>query len=74
MKLTPWERRELKVDSRIAIHLRCRSKVELISRDVTVRLIPNIECGRSQNVVMNLLRRATILEDEGHSFFAGRDL
>jgi hypothetical protein len=44
----------------------------LISWDITAMLVPDIECGRGQNVVMNLLRRATILEDEGDRLLAAR--
>ena len=54
----------MKVNSRVMIYLRRRSEVELVSWDITVTLVPDIECGPGQNVVMNLLRRATILEDE----------
>jgi hypothetical protein len=54
------------------IHLRCRSEVELVSWDITVMLVSDIECGPGQNVVMNLLRRATIFEDERDRLLAVR--
>jgi hypothetical protein len=55
------------------IHLRCRSEVELVGRDLTTMLVPDVECGPGQNVIMNLLGRPAILEDEGDRFLAAQD-
>ena len=60
--LTIWKHREAKFNPQVLIDLRCRSKVELVSRDFATMLVPDIKCCPGQNVVMNLLRRATILE------------
>jgi hypothetical protein len=54
----------VKVNARVMIYLCRRSQVELVGWDLTVMLVPDIECGPGQNVVMNLLSRATIFEDE----------
>lgn len=63
----------MKFHSCILIHLGGRNQVELVRGDGAVMLIPDIERGPGQDVVMNLLRRAAIFEDQRHSFLAGRD-
>jgi hypothetical protein len=54
------------------VHLFCGRQVELVKRDDAALLILDVECGPGEKVVMNLLRRAAILEDERDRIFAGR--
>ena len=62
----------MKVNSCVVIRLCCRSQVELVGWDFTVMLVPDIECSPGQNIVMDLLRRAAIFEDQRHRLLAVR--
>ena len=64
----------MKINSCVAIHFRCRGKVELINRYLTAMLVPDEERGRRENVVMNLLRWAAIFEDQRDRLLVARDL
>ncbi len=46
------------------IHLRCRGQVQLASGDIAAIWVPDVERGPGQKVVVNLLRRAAVFEDE----------
>ena len=41
-----------------------RSEIKLIKRYIAVMLVPDIECGARQEVIMNLQRIATVFEDK----------
>jgi hypothetical protein len=62
----------LEIDARIVIHSLCCSDIKLVNRYITAVLVPDIECGARQNVVMDLLRRAAVFEDKrGHFLTLG---
>jgi hypothetical protein len=66
----PWSGGEAEVDSCVLIQLRCSSEVKVVRRDFTMMPVPDIERGPSQNIVMNLLRRAAILKEESNRLLA----
>jgi hypothetical protein len=55
---------EFEIDARGVINFLCRSEIKLVKRYIAVMLIPDIKCGARQEVIMNLLRRATVSEDK----------
>jgi hypothetical protein len=62
----------LEVNTCIEIYLLCRSEIQLINRNVMAALISDIKCGARQDVVMDLLRRAAVFEDERDCILALR--
>jgi hypothetical protein len=54
------------------IQLRGRGEVELVSGDFTMVPVLDKERGPGEKVVMNLQRRASILEEEIHRLLASR--
>jgi hypothetical protein len=59
---------KLEIDACIVIHSLCCSDIKLVDRYIAVMLVPDIECGVRQNVVMDLLRRAAVFEDKRGRF------
>ena len=55
---------ELEINACIVIYFLCRSKIKLVKWYIAVMLVPHIKCGARQEIIVNLLRRATVLEDK----------
>ena len=62
----------MKIDARVLIHPGGRKQVQLVRGNDAVMLIADVECGRRQNIVMNLLRRAAVFEDQRDRILTGR--
>jgi hypothetical protein len=65
--------RQVKINARVAIDLCRRHQIELVDWDFLAMLVPDIQSCPRQHIVMNLLGRAAILEDEGDCILAGRE-
>jgi hypothetical protein len=57
----------VEVDACVVIYLLCRGEINLVDGDIAAMLVADVESGPGQSVVVNLLRRATVLEDERDS-------
>jgi len=55
---------DVEVDACFVIYLLGRGEIKLVDWDIATVLIADVESGPGQGVVVNLLRRATVFEDE----------
>jgi hypothetical protein len=56
------------------IHFLSGIEVELVKRNVAVMLVADVESGGSQCIVVNLLGRPAVSEDESDRIFLGQRL
>jgi len=62
---------KMKINPCVVIHLGCCGKVELIERNIAMTLVQNKEGGAREQVVVNLLGRTAIREDQRHCVLTG---
>jgi hypothetical protein len=55
---------DVEVDACVVIHLLGCGEIKLVDRDIAAMLIADVESGPGQGIVVNLLRGATVFEDE----------
>ena len=62
----------MEVHTGVVIHFLGCIEVELAERNVAVTLVADVKCGGRQSIVVNLLGRPPVSEDESDRIFLGQ--
>jgi hypothetical protein len=62
----------MKVNTCVMIHFACRNQIKLVEWDYPAALVKDIKSGSGEEVVIDLLRRATVFKDKRNRNIAVR--